>query len=88
VSVILSNAKDLGRDSSLRYAVFRMTEYKMENLNSYSQYTVRQTEIPDWDCHFFCSIACLTISSTGFISIHSGFHMMMYFVPSRRRIMG
>jgi ABC-type nitrate/sulfonate/bicarbonate transport system substrate-binding protein len=25
VSVILSNAKDLGRDSSLRYATFRMT---------------------------------------------------------------
>jgi hypothetical protein len=38
--------------------------------------------------YFFYSIACLTSSSTGFISIHSGFHMIMYLVPSRRRIMG
>jgi hypothetical protein len=29
VSVILSNAKDLGRDFSLRYAAFRMTGWKI-----------------------------------------------------------
>jgi len=28
LSVILSNAKDLGRDSSLRYASFRMTQWE------------------------------------------------------------
>jgi hypothetical protein len=33
VSVILSNAKDLGRDSSLRYAAFRMTGWKIGKFN-------------------------------------------------------
>ena len=40
VSVILSNAKDLGRDSSLRYAAFRMTAYAIEKFifdKAYSQ---------------------------------------------------
>jgi len=31
-SVILSTAKDLGRDSSLRYAAFTMTRGKLESL--------------------------------------------------------
>ena len=33
VSVILSNAKDLGRDSSLRYVAFRMTESRIGKFN-------------------------------------------------------
>jgi hypothetical protein len=43
MSVILSNAKDLGRDSSLRCAAFRMTGWKIGSFGNFYAHSVRNS---------------------------------------------